>query len=269
MNVPASSLPFSAGQRVQRSGARAVTAVAALLAGAVLLALGSTMTAVAAVLVLAVLLLLARRSGCGAAMDTVVMTTLLYAAVGIDLFGVWPLPGVVAVLAACWLASRSARDALRGSWFRCGRVTRELSWLMVATIGVTAAALVSWQRLFDGRLPPEYVEVEVGRPFWLLVLGGGVFSLVNAAVAEAVFRGVLQTDLERVSGPVLTVVVQAVAFGLLHVVGVPTSISGAIMAGTLGLLLAVMRGRTRVLAPYLAHVGADATIFCMLLPTLR
>ena len=132
------------------------------------------------------------------------------------------------MLAACWLASRSARDALRESWFRCGRVTRELPWLMVAT-----------------------------------------FSLVNAAVAEAIFRGVLQTDLERVSDPVLAVVVQAVAFSLLHVVGVPTGISGAIMAGTLGLLLAVMHWRTRVLAPYLAHAAADATIFCMLLPTLR
>ena len=105
---------------------------------------------------------------------------------------------------------------------------------MVATIGVTAAALVSWQRLFDGRLPPEYVEAAVGRPFWLLVLGGGVFSLVNAAVAEASFRSVLQTDLERVSGPVLAVVVQAVPFGLLRVVGVPTGISGAIMTGARG-----------------------------------
>ena len=270
VNVPASSLPFSAGQREQRSGAREVTVVAALLAGAVLLALGSSMTAVAAVLVLAVLLLLARRSGCDAAMDAVVMTTLLYSAVAIELFGLWPLPGVVAVLAACWLASRSGRGALWRSWFRCGRVTRELPWLMMATIAVTAAALVAWQRLFDGRLPPEYVKAAAGRPFWLLVLGGAAFSLVNAAVEEAIFRGVLQTALERVSGPVIAVVVQAVAFGLLHVVGVPTGLTGAIMAGTWGLLLGVMRWRTRgVLAPYLAHIAADVTIFCMLLPTLR
>ena len=187
MNVPAPSLPFSAGQRVQQSRARAVTAVA---------------------------------------------TLLLYAAVGIDLFRRWPLPGVVAVLAACWLASRSARDALREPWFRCGRVSRELPWLMVATIGVTAATPVSWQRLFDGRLPREYVEAAAGRPFWLLFLGGAVFSLVNAVVKEAVFRGVLQTALERVSGPVLAVVDQAVACGLLHVVCVPTVILGAITAGT-------------------------------------
>ena len=141
---------------------------------------------------------------------------------------------------------------------------------MLTTIVVTAAALVAWQRLFDGRLPQAYVEAAAGRPLWLLVLGGAGFSLVNAAVEEAIFRGVLQTALERVSGPVVAVVVQAVAFGLLHIVGVPTGIIGALMAGTWGLLLGVMRWRTRgVLAPYLAHVAADATIFCMLLPTLR
>lgn len=79
-----------------------------------------------------------------------------------------------------------------------------------------------------------------------------------AAVEEAIFWRMLQTALERVSGPVIAVVVQAVTFGLLHVAGVPT----AIMAGTLGLLLGVTRSRTRgVLAPYLAHVDADANIF--------
>ena len=53
-----------------------------------------------------------------------------------------------------------------------------------------------------------------------------------AAAEEALFWRMLQTALERVSGPVIAVVVQAVAFGLLHVAGVHTGISGAITAGT-------------------------------------
>lgn len=65
-----------------------------------------------------------------------------------------------------------------------------------------------------------------------------------AAVEEAIFWRMLQTALERVSGPVIAVVVQAVTFGLLHVAGVPT----AIMAGTLGLLPKVTRWRTRGVA---------------------
>lgn len=123
--------------------------------------------------------------------------------------------------------------------------------------------------MFDGELPPAYVQAAAGRPLWLLVVAGAGFSLVNAAVEEAVFRGVLQTALERVSGPGVAVVVQAVAFGLLHVVGVPTGLVGALMAGAWGLLLGVMRWRTGgLLAPYVAHVAADATIFGMLLHTL-
>ena len=94
-----------------------------------------------------------------------------------------------------------------------------------------SAALVIWQRLFDGRLPQVYVENAAGRPWWLLVTAGAGFSLLNAAGEEAIFRGVLQTALERVSGPVVGIVVQAVAFGALHVVGLPTGIVGAVMAG--------------------------------------
>ena len=98
MQPSGTGLPSLASQRVQRPGARWVTVVAALLAGVVLLALSSVPTAPAAALVLAVLLLCAWRSGSGAAMDAVVMTALLYAAIAVDVFGLWPLPGVVAVL---------------------------------------------------------------------------------------------------------------------------------------------------------------------------
>ena len=246
-----------------------MTVVAALLAGAVLLALASAMTAVAAVVALTALVLLARRSRSSPAQDAVTMTVLLYVAVGVDVLGLWPLPGVVAVLAAWWVARRSGRAGLWRAWLRRGSTTWELPLLMVTTIVVTAAALVAWQRLVDGRLPPDYVEAAAGRPLWLLLVGGVGFSLVNAAVEEAVFRGVLQTALERVDGPVVAVVVQAAAFGLLHVVGVPAGAVGAVMAGTWGLLLGVMRWRTRgILAPYVAHVAADATIVCMLLPAV-
>ena len=253
-----------------RAGPRAVTVAATVLAGGVLLALSSVGTSVAAVLALGVLVLLAWRSGCSAAADAVALTVLLYVAVGVGVLGLWPLPGVVAVLVAWAVARRSGRAGRWRAWVRRGSTTPELPLLMGTTIVATAAALLAWQRLFDGRLPPEYVEASAGRPLWLLVVAGAGFSLVNAAVEEAVFRGVLQTALVEVSGPVFAVVVQAVAFGLLHVVGVPHGALGALMAGTWGLLLGVMRWRTQgLLAPYVAHVAADATIFCVLLPTLR
>jgi len=101
-----------------RSGQAAlVTSSAALLAGAVLLALSHSGTAAAAaLLLLAALLVLALRSGSGAAVDAVILTILLYAAVAAGVFGLWPLPGAVAVLVAWWLARRSPRGQLWRSW---------------------------------------------------------------------------------------------------------------------------------------------------------
>lgn len=137
------------------------------------------------------------------------------------------------------------------------------------TVVVTSVALVIWQHVLDGRPPPEYIEAVADRPLALVVLAGAAFSLLNAAVEAVIFRGVLQTALQGVGGPVLAILVQAVAFGLLHVVGVPSGIVGAVMAGVWGGLLGVMRWRTHgLLAPYLAHVTADVTIFCLLLPSL-
>lgn len=250
--------------------AAVVTGSATLLAGAVWLALSYPVTAAAAGLLLAVLMVLALRSSSSASVDAVIMTILLYATVAVDVFGLWPSPGLAAVSAAWWLARRSPRAQLWRSWLRRGSVTVELPWLLMLTVVVTAAALLVWQRLFDGRLPQSYVDAAMGRPLWLLIVVGVGFSLVNAAVEEAIFRGVLQTAMESVSGPVVAIVVQAFAFGVLHIVGVPTGIVGAVMAGSWGLLLGFMRWRTRgLLAPFVAHIAADATIFCMLLPSLR
>ena len=262
-----SSRLASQGRNAQ---AAVVTGSAALLSGAVLLALSHSGTATAALLLLAVLMVLALRSGSGPALDAVTMTILLYATVAVGTFGLWPLPGVAAVLAAWWLSRRSPRAELWRSWLRRGGTTAELPWLLLLTVAVTAACLVIWQRLFDGRLPQAYLDAAAGRPLWLLVVAGVGFSLVNAAVEEAIFRGVLQTALERVSGPMVAIVVQAVAFGVLHVVGVPTGIVGAVMAGGWGILLGLMRWRTGgLLAPYVAHVAADVTIFWILLPSLQ
>lgn len=269
MDAPSGRLPVLQAQG-RNAQAAVVTGSAALLTGSVVLALSRPGTAAAALLLLAVLMLLALRSGSSAAVDAMIMTILLYAAVAVDVFGLWPLPGLAAVLAAWWLARRSPRAQLWRSWLRRGSATVELPWLLMLTVVVTSAALLIWERLFDGQLPQAYVDAATGRPLWQLIVVGVGFSLVNAAVEEAIFRGVLQTAMESVSGPVVAIIVQAIAFGVLHIVGVPTGVVGAAMAGSWGLLLGLMRWRTRgLLAPYVAHVAADATIFCMLLPSLR
>lgn len=244
-------------------------AVTVLLAGCVLVMFQRPATTAAAALVLAAVTMLAWRSGMSAAVDAVVLTDLLYLAVAVQLLGPWPLPGLVAVVTAGLLAHRSIRAPLWRSWVRRGRITPELPWLLASTVVVTVIALVTWQRIFDGELPQPYRDVVLDRPLWLIAVAGASFSLVNAAVEEAIFRGVLQTALEQVSGPAVAITVQTAAFGVLHLVGIPTGVVGAVMAGVWGVLLGVLRRRTRgILAPYAAHVIADTTIFLMLLPTL-
>lgn len=251
------------------AGAVLSTVGASLLAGVVLLALQDVAGAAAAVLVLGLLAVVAWRAGSAPAVDAVLMTGLLYLTLSLGVFGLWPLPGAVAVLAAWVLARRSKRAGLWRSWCRRGTATPELPWLLLVIVAVTALALVTWQRAFEGQLPQVYVDAAAGHPLWLLALGGAGFSLLNAAVEEAIFRGVLQTAVERVSGPAVAIAAQAAAFGALHVVGIPSGIVGAVMAGSWGVLLGVLRWRTRgLLAPYVAHVAADATIFLMLLPAL-
>lgn len=211
----------------------------------------------------------ALRSGSSAAVDAIVMTDLLYAAVAIRVLGLWPLPAAVAVVAAFGLACRSPRAMLWRSWLRCGRSVPEAAWLLAATVVVTAVAVVAWQHFFDGQLPRAYRDAAHDQPVGLILSAGAGFALINAAVEEAQFRGVLQTSLEQLTRPAGAVLVQAAAFGLLHVVEIPTELVGAVMAGSWGVLLGVLRHRTQgILAPYVAHVAADLTIVAMLLPTL-
>ncbi len=250
-------------------GAAAIVVLGAWLTGATLLLTRTTAVTVAAAVVLAVLTTMALRSSSPAAVDVMVLTDLLYLAVAIDVLGLWPLPAAVAVVGAWALARRSPRAELWRSWLRRGHGTAEAPWLVLATVVVTVIALVGWQRGFDGVLPDAYLDAAHGRSVGLILVAGIGFALINAAVEESIFRGVLQTSLERLVGPVAAIVVQAGAFGLLHVVGIPTGWVGAVMAGTWGALLGVLRYRTQgMLAPYLAHVAADLTIVVIMLPTL-
>lgn len=61
----------------------------------------------------------------------------------------------------------------------------------------------------------------------------------------------------------------ATSFGLAHLYGIPNGWIGISMAATWGFVLARLRLKTRgMLATYVTHVCADATIVAMLLPAV-
>ena len=201
--------------------------------------------------------------------QSVLLTDLLFVAVAVKFLGLWPVPAAAAVSVAWWLAGRGTGEHRWASWLRRGRWTRDLPWLVAGTVLVTAGALTAWQRLSHGRLPQEYVDAARGQQWSVVVLSGVAFALLNAAVEEVVFRGVLMSALLQLLGPLAAVVLQALAFGVLHLHGIPGGPVGMVMAGVWGLLLGVLRLRSQgLLAPYITHIAADTTIAVLMLPSL-
>jgi len=191
---------------------------------------------------------------------TAVIAAIYHVWITFDLSPAPAVVGVCVVLLGAWPVFRRV-PALRpdGTWLTAGRFSADVVWLLVALIVGAAVALTVWVQLNDPA-PPPFLAALADNP-WLLVAGVLGFSLVNSVWEEALYRGILQTELTAAIGTAPAVVVQAVTFGLAHVTGFPSGWVGAVMSGGWGLLLGVLRARSGgMVAPYVAHVCADATI---------
>ncbi len=131
-----------------------------------------------------------------------------------------------------------------------------------------ALALLSWfvwakpdvSDIFESYFP------DIGVP--QLLVGGLLFSMVNAAVEEFAYRGALMNSLETATGSARgALLLQALAFGTLHFQhGFPRGGIGVGLATVYGLILGLVWNRSRgMLAPWVAHVLTDATIVGILL----
>jgi membrane protease YdiL (CAAX protease family) len=96
----------------------------------------------------------------------------------------------------------------------------------------------------------------------VLIAGGLIFSMVNAAVEEGAYRGVILHALDRSLGPGFTaLLLQALAFGAIHIKGFPRGWIGVGLACIYGLLMGVIRRRAGgMFAPWIAHVFTDVVI---------
>jgi membrane protease YdiL (CAAX protease family) len=185
---------------------------------------------------------------------------------------VWPLnivtPLVVyAVLAA---AARPLRET--AGWLRLGRLDRT-TWLAIATFAtVSAVALVIWRfashtdlTRFRTFVPAFVLALPTGVLIAVLPLGIGLYAALNAAVEEIIWRGVAMQALESAVGRgALACVLQAIGFGVWHYRGFPSGVVGSALAGIFALMMGILRMRGRgMLAPWIAHVLADTTIFVL------
>lgn len=98
-----------------------------------------------------------------------------------------------------------------------------------------------------------------------IVAAGFLFSLINPLFEEIAFRGLLFDAVESQSGRVAAITITAVIFGFCHIQGYPPGPLGAVLAGIFGATLGWLRATTGGLGlPVVAHVFADATIYCLI-----
>jgi len=153
---------------------------------------------------------------------------------------------------------------LRGTatWAQWGSFDATVRFLSVAAWLLAAAALFSWYLLLRPNVA-DIVETFVpDQPLGLLIAGGLIFSMLNAAVEEGAYRGVILHALDRSLGPgFAALLLQALAFGAIHIRGFPRGWLGIGLACIYGLLMGLIRRRAGgMFAPWIAHVFTDIVI---------
>jgi membrane protease YdiL (CAAX protease family) len=184
------------------------------------------------------------------------------------LMRLWPAPLFIALVVTAF-AARVMGNADAFRWLTRGSISWRVVAAMVLTIVVSIAALLLWVAVLrpplvdNVRLPPA--------PLWLIAAGAVGWSMLNAVGEECVFRGMLLDALRTSMSSTTAVVVQAMAFGLIHFRGFPSGWVGVALAAVYGLMLGALRLRAGgMLAPVLTHVFADLTIMGIIfLPVLR
>lgn len=179
--------------------------------------------------------------------------------------GWWPVPGVVGVgVYLVSLAVPTGEPGRRRAILGLGRLTMAEAWMVAGLVVSSGSVLVMFSRLAPPRLG-DGASLLTGLTPWSLVAAGAAFAVVNAFVEEVLFRGAVLYHLGRVLGSGPAVLVQALAFGMLHLNGYPYGLVGAALASVYGVMLGALRVWSGgLLAPWIAHVCADVVIFVLI-----
>lgn len=158
----------------------------------------------------------------------------------------------------------SLRHSMR--WLRAGKLNSDALVLVLATAVVSGLGLVGWYLLLKPDISPHLAQMPK-LSVWALPFVAVGFALLNAAMEEFVFRGIVMQSLDSAVGVgYASITIQAILFGLFHyVAGFPNGGSGLVMACVFGFMLGVLRRRSEgLLAAWMAHVLADIVIFAIL-----
>jgi membrane protease YdiL (CAAX protease family) len=136
--------------------------------------------------------------------------------------------------------------------------------MMAGFVLASAIALVVWRFWTDTNMA-VYRGFVPNVPTWMLPLGILLFAMLNAAFEEVIWRGVLMYAIESAVGPGTAAwLLQGVGFGIWHYQGFPRGWVGVGLATIFALMMGALRIRSKgMLAPFIAHVFADVTIFSL------
>ena len=199
-----------------------------------------------------------------------IMTShLLLLAIPFFLFSnLWPsgTPFFLLVPLLSYAALTQGIPRLRRSlhWLRKGTWNGTVVWLVLATVVVSSAALYAWYILLRPSLSEWRNAIPTQNPAMIALAGFG-FAIVNAAIEESIYRGIVMNALEAVLGRgLLSLVIQSLSFGMVHLYGIPSGWIGVAMASVYGFMLGlVQRHSEGLLAPFSTHVAADLIVFVM------
>ena len=169
---------------------------------------------------------------------------------------VWRLP---------WLRRASA-------WLKWGSIDATIMAFAVAIATVSGVTLLAWFAFTRADLSDLVQTFVPNQPLWLIAPGAVVFSMLNAAIEEAAYRGILLSALDATLGPgVRATILQALAFGTIHLYGgFPRGFIGVALAFVYGIALGALRRMAGgLLAPWIAHVLTDIVIFSMVIALSR
>ena len=191
-------------------------------------------------------------------------STFCVVCLGLVFFGVPYFQAVLALGLLCYAGIVRGVPWLRGTatWARWGSFDATTCFLSVAAWLLAAAALLSWYLLLHPNIADIIKAFVPALPVGLLIAAGLIFSMVNAAVEEGAYRGVMLHALDRSLGPgFAALLLQALAFGAIHIRGFPRGWVGVGLALIYGLLMGVIRRRAGgMFAPWIAHVFTDVVI---------
>ncbi len=182
-------------------------------------------------------------------------------------FGLWPLHILTPLILYALIGTTI--PALRETigWFKRGRMDGTVTLLVGVTLIVSVATLVGWTAMMKPDLKHHLAQMPK-LSFWVYPFAGAGFALLNALMEEAVFRGIVMEALDSALGAGQWAIgIQAFSFAALHyLAGFPNGVTGFIMTFLYGVMLGAIRRVSKgLLAPFLAHVAADLTIFSILL----